>query len=61
MSEARQRCDYCHEEISYKPVRQGDKVYCSEACAFEASRPKKCGDRDKTDVYIKSLDEPDAR
>jgi hypothetical protein len=53
-----QKCDYCHEELGDDPIRIGDKVYCSEACAFEAGRARKCGER--PDVYIKTLDKPDA-
>ena len=38
-------CDNCHEEIEPKdePIRRGDRVYCCEACAFEASRSPGCG------------------
>jgi len=42
------RCDYCHEVIEGQPVRRGDRVYCCEACAFEASRSKDCGGRADT-------------
>ncbi len=38
-------CDNCHDEIVGEPIRRGDKVYCCEACAFEASRSKDCGGR----------------
>ena len=38
-------CDHCHEEFEGKPVRRGDKVYCCEACAFEATRSTDCGGR----------------
>lgn len=38
-------CDNCHEEIEGEPVRRGSKVYCCEACAFEASRSVDCGGR----------------
>jgi hypothetical protein len=42
-------CDYCGEEIEGEPIRRGDRVYCCEACAFEASRSTDCGGR--IDVY----------
>ena len=38
-------CDYCGEEIEGEPIRRGDKVYCCEACAFEATRSVDCGGR----------------
>ncbi len=42
-------CDFCQEEFDTEPIRRGDKVYCCEACAFEASRSVDCGGR--TDVH----------
>jgi hypothetical protein len=47
--EERLVCDYCHEEFEGKPIRRGARVYCSEACAFEASRSTDCGG--KTDIH----------
>jgi hypothetical protein len=44
------KCAYCHEEIEGEPVRRGDKVYCCEACAFEASRSTDCGGRSDSTV-----------
>ena len=38
-------CDFCGEAIEDEPLRQGDRVYCSEACAFEATRSKDCAGR----------------
>jgi hypothetical protein len=38
-------CAYCGEELGEFPVRRGRFVYCSEACAFEASRSLDCGGR----------------
>jgi hypothetical protein len=49
MTEA-QLCDNCHEELEKDPVRRGDKVYCCEACAFEASRSVDCGGRSDSNV-----------
>jgi hypothetical protein len=45
-----QLCDNCHEELGEEPVRRGDKVYCCEACAFEASRSVDCGGRSDSNV-----------
>ena len=44
-------CNQCHEEIEDDPIRQGDAVYCCEACAFEAVRSKDCSGR--TDSHVK--------
>lgn len=38
-------CDYCGEPIEGEPVRRGDRLYCSQACAFEAERSADCGGR----------------
>ncbi len=38
-------CDYCGEELGPTPVWRGDRVYCCEACALEATRSKDCGGR----------------
>jgi hypothetical protein len=38
-------CDFCGEPIEDEPIRRGSKVYCSEACAFEATRGKDCAGR----------------
>ena len=42
LSEAK-GCDNCGEELGSNPVRRGGKVYCCEACAFEAQRSVDCG------------------
>ncbi len=39
-------CAYCKESIEGESVIKFGKIYCSEACAFEANgrpRPKQCG------------------
>ena len=41
-------CAYCGEELGDNPIRRGTVVYCSEACAFEASRSVDCGGRTDT-------------
>jgi hypothetical protein len=38
-------CDFCGEEIQEESIQRGNKVYCCEACAFEASRGTDCGGR----------------
>jgi hypothetical protein len=38
-------CDFCGEAIEDKPLRRGSKAYCSEACAFEATRSSDCAGR----------------
>jgi hypothetical protein len=43
-------CDHCSEELGNEPVRQGGKVYCCQACAFEASRSEDCSGR--TDGHV---------
>jgi hypothetical protein len=43
-------CDYCGEEIEGEPIRRGDKVYCCEACAFEAGRSTDCGGRSDSTI-----------
>ena len=40
-----QMCDYCKEDIEREPIQRGNKMYCSESCAFEASRGADCGGR----------------
>jgi hypothetical protein len=44
LSEA-EGCDNCGEELGANPVRRGGKVYCCEACAFEAQRSMDFGTR----------------
>lgn len=38
-------CAFCGEQLGEDPVRRGKFAYCSEACAFEASRSIDCGGR----------------
>jgi hypothetical protein len=49
------RCDNCRDEIEPgdEPIRRGDKVYCCEACAFEAGRSTDCGGR--TDSHAQPI------
>ena len=46
------QCAYCHEESDGEPVRIGDRLYCCEACAFEASQKTKsiCGGRSSVEL-----------
>ena len=47
-------CDYCGDTVDDQPIVRGDgalaKVYCCEACAFEASRSTDCGGRTDSTV-----------
>jgi len=63
-----QVCEYCGEPIEGEPVRRGNRAYCSEACAFEASRSKDCGGRTDSPIsprVVEPVDEwghrPEAR
>ncbi|MBN1178563.1 MAG: hypothetical protein JXD18_05090 [Anaerolineae bacterium] len=48
MSEQTLACDFCGDPIDAEPIVRGSKVYCSEACAFEAGRSADCGGRTDT-------------
>lgn len=48
-------CDYCGDKIVEEPIRRGSRVYCSEACVFEAGRSTDCAGR--TDIQQASLEE----
>ncbi len=54
------RCDYCGDPIEGEPVRRGDRVYCSEACAFEATRSKDCSGRSDSNISPRVV-EPEKR
>ena len=43
-------CDYCGDEVEIEPVLRGERTYCCEACAFEASRSSDCGGRTDSTV-----------
>ncbi len=45
-----QRCDYCGDPIEGEAIRRGNKLYCCEACAFEASRSQDCGGRSDSTI-----------
>ena len=53
---AEQVCDYCGEPVGDKPVRRGSRVYCCEACAFEATRSKDCGGRADSHLPFKVVE-----
>jgi hypothetical protein len=38
-------CDFCGDAIKDEPLRRGSRVYCCEACAFEATRSSDCAGR----------------
>ena len=35
-------CAFCKDEITEQPIKRLGKHYCSEACAFEGTRPTDC-------------------
>ena len=45
-------CDNCREEVEPgdEPIRRGERVYCCEACAYEATRSEDCGGRADSQV-----------
>ena len=45
-----QVCNNCGEELGPEPAQRGDKVYCCEACAYDAARSVDCGGR--TDSHM---------
>jgi len=59
-SDKETRCAYCGEELGTNPVHKGSKVYCCEACAYEAERSQDCSGR--TDATVSaSIVEPTSR
>lgn len=53
-------CNYCGDPIEGEPICRGDRVYCSEACAFEATRSKDCSGRSDSNIAPKIV-KPDKR
>ena len=39
------KCEYCGDSIDSEPVTRGNRIYCTDACAFEATRSIDCGGR----------------
>jgi hypothetical protein len=54
-----QRCDNCGEKLGPHPVRRGEKVYCCEACAFEAQRSEDCAGRSDTVMAPPVVEQPE--
>ncbi len=52
-------CAHCGEELTEDPIRLGEKVYCCEACAFEAGRSKDCGGRTDSVMTESKIDMPE--
>jgi hypothetical protein len=52
-------CDHCREELPEEPIRRGSKVYCCDACAFEASRSHDCGGRTDTTYAEPAIEMPE--
>ncbi len=44
------KCHSCADEIEGQPVRKGERVYYSEACAFDGLRSRGCDDRPDSTV-----------
>ncbi len=51
-------CDYCGESVDEAPIRRGQRVYCSEACAFEAKRSQDCSGRSDSVMSRGSVHRP---
>jgi hypothetical protein len=51
------KCDFCGDPIEADAVVRGERVYCCEACAFEASRSADCGGRSDSTIS-RSATEP---
>ena len=55
---AERPCDFCGEPVGEEPIERGKMAYCSEACAFEASRSSDCTGRTDS-VMSKGKVEPE--
>jgi bacterioferritin (cytochrome b1) len=51
------KCSNCGDEIADSPISRGQNVYCSAACAFEASRSADCSGRNDISQVTHSADE----
>lgn len=51
------KCMNCGDDITETPVRRGANVYCSQACAFEASRSADCSGRSDISQVTHSAEE----
>jgi len=56
---AERLCDFCGEPVGDEPIQRGDVVYCSEACAFEATRSTDCAGRTSSTMADKQRVEPE--
>jgi hypothetical protein len=52
-------CDNCGEELPSEPIRYGERVFCCEACAFEASRSADCGGRTDSTFSPTAIEQPE--
>ena len=50
-------CDNCREDFENEPIRRGSKIYCCEACAYEASRSIDCGGRADSHITQSAVEE----
>ncbi len=51
-------CDFCGEPVEREDegIRRGSRIYCSEACAFEASRSADCAGRSDSVMSDKKVE-----
>ncbi len=51
-------CDFCGEPVEPEDegIRRGSRIYCSEACAFEASRSADCAGRSDSVMSDKKVE-----
>lgn len=54
------KCAHCREEIGEPPVEWKGKLYCCEACAFEASKKLGCfcGSQDSVETSLRYSKKP---
>ena len=50
-------CNHCGDEIAGSPIRRGQNVFCSDACAFEGARSIDCSGRNDISQVTHSADE----
>lgn len=52
------KCDFCGEPVEAEDegIRRGQRLYCSEACAFEAARSADCAGRTDSVVSDKKVE-----
>ncbi len=51
------KCNKCGDDIADSPIRRGQNVFCSKACAFEGSRSSDCSGRSDISQVTHSAEE----